>query len=83
MYRGAVPSSVVLRPKTKCCESKDKCSRCPLRLLKDGCLPDGYAVHRRKLVRTTASGSGKISKSELDKAVKRTAKERKRARRAA
>lgn len=76
-------SSTVLRPKTKCCESKDKCSRCPLRLLKDGTLPDGYTVHHRKLVRTTAKGSGKIGKAELDRAVKQTAKQRKKGHRAA
>lgn len=74
-----MPSTpAVLRPKTKCCESRDKCSRCPLRLLKLGQLPDGYGVHRRKLVRTTAVGAGKIGKSELERAVKQTTKARKR-----
>lgn len=38
-------------PKLECCESKKRCDRCPLRMLKDGTLPDGYTVKRRKLVR--------------------------------
>lgn len=38
-------------PKTECCASKHKCTRCPLRMLKAGTLPDGYTVKRRKLVR--------------------------------
>lgn len=36
--------------KEKCCVSKKRCSSCPIRLLKEGRLPDGYAVHKRKLV---------------------------------
>jgi hypothetical protein len=38
-------------PKKKCCESKTRCNRCPLRMLKEGTLPDGYTVHKRKLVK--------------------------------
>lgn len=38
-------------PKTECCLSKSKCGRCPLRMLKEGTLPPGYTVKRRKLVR--------------------------------
>ena len=38
-------------PKKKCCESKPKCSRCPLRMLKEGTLPPGYTVKKRKLVK--------------------------------
>lgn len=38
-------------PKKKCCESRSKCGRCPLRMLKEGTLPEGYTVHRRKLVK--------------------------------
>ena len=34
-------------PKTKCCVSKSKCGRCPLRMLKEGTLPDGFAVKKR------------------------------------
>ena len=38
-------------PKKKCCESKTKCGRCPLRMLKEGTLPAGYTVHKRRLVK--------------------------------
>jgi hypothetical protein len=40
------------QPKSKCCVSSSKCSRCPLRMLKEGTLPAGYTVRKRKLVRT-------------------------------
>lgn len=52
-------------PKKKCCESKSKCGRCPLRMLKEGTLPDGYTVHRRKLVKVSGlpSGDGKKPKA--------------------
>ncbi len=38
-------------PKKKCCESRTKCGRCPLRMLREGTLPDGYTVKRRRLVK--------------------------------
>lgn len=53
-------------PKTKCCVSKDKCGRCPLRMLKDGTLPDGYTVKKRVLVR--AKDGKRVSKKDLEKA---------------
>ena len=37
-------------PKVECCVSKSRCSRCPLRMLRDGTLPAGYTVKKRKLV---------------------------------
>lgn len=43
-------------PKSKCCVSKSKCSRCPLRMLKEGTLPEGYTVKKRRLVK-----AGKIA----------------------
>ncbi len=43
--------SVARLPKKKCCESKDRCGRCPLRMLKEGTLPEGYTVHKRRLVK--------------------------------
>lgn len=52
-------------PKLECCESKSKCGRCPLRMLKEGTLPDGYTVKRRKLV--TLDGT-KVTKKKLAKA---------------
>ena len=39
------------KPKSKCCSSKPKCQRCPIRMMKEGVLPDGYAVKRRRLVK--------------------------------
>jgi hypothetical protein len=52
-------------PKVKCCVSKKKCSRCPLRMLKDGTLPQGYTVKKRALVRVDG---GKVTKKKLSKA---------------
>lgn len=52
-------------PKTECCASKSKCDRCPLRMLKEGTLPDGMTVHRRRLV--TVDGK-KVTKKRLAKA---------------
>ena len=40
-----------LKPKSKCCVSKSKCTRCPIRMLKEGTLPQGYSVKKRKLVK--------------------------------
>jgi hypothetical protein len=37
-------------PKKKCCVSSKKCDRCPLRMLKEGTLPPGYTVRKRRLV---------------------------------
>ncbi|UYM05956.1 hypothetical protein [Solicola gregarius] len=39
------------KPKKKCCTSKPKCKRCPLRMLSEGTLPKGYTVKKRKLVK--------------------------------
>ncbi len=52
-------------PKTKCCDSRKKCGRCPLRMLKEGTLPTGYTVKHRKLVRLDGQ---KVSKKKLVKA---------------
>lgn len=52
-------------PKTECCASRSKCERCPLRMLKEGTLPVGYTVKRRKLVRTDGR---KVTKKRLAKA---------------
>lgn len=50
---GDKKAAVAKLPKKKCCESKTRCGRCPLRMLKEGTLPDGYTVHRRKLVKVS------------------------------
>ena len=47
-------SPVATLPKKKCCESKARCNRCPLRMLKEGTLPEGYTVRKRKLVKVGA-----------------------------
>ncbi len=44
-------------PKVECCVSKSKCGRCPLRMLKEGTLPDGYTVKQRKPSGSTARRS--------------------------
>lgn len=44
-------------PKRKCCVSKNRCKRCPIRMLKEGTLPDGYGVKKRRLVRISADGT--------------------------
>ena len=46
-YRGRVPKP----PKKKCCVSKPRCKRCPIRMMAEGTLPDGYTVKKRKLVK--------------------------------
>jgi hypothetical protein len=58
-------AKVAKLPKTKCCVSKSKCGRCPLRMLKEGTLPEGYTVKRRELVRVDGK---KVSKKKLAKA---------------
>jgi len=47
-------------PKKECCVSSTKCNRCPLRMLKEGTLPAGYTVRKRKLV--------KVKKAKFKKA---------------
>ncbi|MBC7596113.1 MAG: hypothetical protein H7288_19680 [Kineosporiaceae bacterium] len=39
------------KPKKKCCSSKPKCKRCPLRMMANGTLPAGFTVKKRKLVK--------------------------------
>lgn len=46
-------------PKKECCVSKTRCNRCPLRMLKEGTLPEGYTVKKRKLVKVKVKKSGK------------------------
>lgn len=45
------------KPKKKCCTSKPKCKRCPLRMMANGTLPDGYTVKKRKLVKVKKSST--------------------------
>lgn len=57
-------------PKKECCVSSTKCNRCPLRMLKEGTLPPGYTVHKRKLVRVKKADVKKaeVKKAEVKKA---------------
>ncbi len=56
-------------PKTKCCTSKPKCARCPLRMLADGTLPEGLTVKKRRLVDVD---SGRRVKKQKVKSGKRS-----------
>ena len=53
------------RPKSKCCVSKDRCKRCPIRMLKEGTLPAGYSVKKRKLVKVKPDKKVKKSKQPI------------------
>lgn len=56
-------SKARMLPKTKCCVSKSKCDRCPLRMLKEGTLPPGYTVKKRRLVKIEVKGGTKAGKA--------------------
>jgi hypothetical protein len=60
--QGSGKGPVAKLPKKKCCESKTRCHRCPLRMLKEGTLPCGYTVHKRKLVTVEKAASIKAAK---------------------
>ncbi len=62
-----VPKTKVRVPKTKCCISKPKCGRCPLRMLAEGTLPDGYSVKKRRLVDAEGKRVKKLKKSKAAK----------------
>ena len=49
-----------MKPKRKCCGSKPRCRRCPIRLLADGALPPGYTVRKRRLVRPEGALAGDL-----------------------
>jgi hypothetical protein len=51
------------KPKDKCCASKPRCGRCPIRMLKEGTLPDGYTVRKRKLVKVDKKKAKKLAKA--------------------
>ncbi len=44
------------KPKRKCCDDRPRCTRCPLRMLKEGTLPPGYTVKKRRLVKVKVKG---------------------------
>lgn len=51
------------KPKSKCCVSKTRCERCPIRMLKEGTLPPGYTVRKRKLVKVDKKTAKKLAKA--------------------
>lgn len=51
------------KPKSKCCVSKPRCKRCPIQMLKDGRLPEGYTVRKRKLVKLDKKAAKKLAKA--------------------
>ena len=53
----------VRMPKSKCCVSKPQCKRCPIRMLKEGTLPEGYTVKKRKLVKVDKTPDKKLAKA--------------------
>ncbi len=53
------PVKVAKLPKKKCCVSSTKCNRCPLRMLKEGTLPPGYTVKKRRLVKVEVKKASK------------------------
>src|SRR3546814_7792737 len=56
-----------VKPKSECCVSKDRCKRCPIRMMKDGTLPPGYTVKKRKLVKVDKKQLAKLEKKKLAK----------------
>lgn len=55
MGKGKKKAKLAKLPKKKCCDSRPRCQRCPIRMLKQGTLPEGYTVRKRKLVKVEAS----------------------------
>lgn len=51
-------AKVAKLPKKKCCVATTRCNRCPLRMLKEGTLPAGYTVKKRRLVKIDAKVKG-------------------------
>lgn len=52
-------ATVAKLPKKKCCVSSSRCKRCPIRMLKEGTLPPGYTVKKRRLVKIEVKGGKK------------------------
>ncbi len=67
--KSSAKGCVTKLPKTECCASKTRCGRCPIRMLKEGTLPEGFTVKKRVLVRAEGKKAGKkVSKKDLRKA---------------
>lgn len=66
--KGAKAGAKAKGPKKKCCVSKSRCKRCPIRMLREGTLPPGYAVKKRRLVKLDEKASKKSAKKAEKKA---------------
>ena len=64
------------KPKSRCCVSKPRCTRCPLRMLAEGTLPEGYTVKKRRLV-AIDGGSGSTTPAKKGKKSKKAKKSKK------
>lgn len=53
-------------PKKKCCSSKPACKRCPIQMMKEGRLPEGYTVKKRKLVKVKKDKNKSASRHKVD-----------------
>ena len=62
--------AVAKKPKSTCCVSKPRCTRCPLRMLAEGTLPEGYTVKKRRLVAIDV-GSGSTAHPKKAKKAKK------------
>ncbi len=71
-----------VKPKKKCCGSKPRCRRCPIRLLADGALPPGYTVRKRKLVKVGGGPLGDLAPLSAKGGKKKKKKKKKAAARA-
>ncbi len=67
-------------PKTKCCVSSTRCGRCPLRMMAEDRLPEGYTVKKRRLVKVGPDVPDLVA---LPKPGKKKGKKGKKARKAA
>ena len=45
--------------------TKPRCKRCPIRMLNEGTLPDGYTVKKRKLVKVKKNAKSSKSKKPV------------------
>lgn len=69
-------------PKGKCCVSKKRCGRCPIRMLSEGTLPPGYGVKKRRLVRIDPDAPALVRPTGKKKS-KQKSKKQKQAKKAA
>lgn len=65
--KGTAGAKVARLPKKKCCVSSKKCGRCPLRMLKEGTLPPGYTVKKRRLVKVEVVTGPTVGKKSAAK----------------